>query len=68
LVSILWNKSDAPIFRIRSPPDWTWSRMGNRFSDSPRLAVEIASSIVYRSGFERDFEEDVKDYAARMFA
>jgi glutamate dehydrogenase len=32
------------------------------------LAVEIASSIVYRGGFERHFEEDLEDYVTRMFA
>jgi glutamate dehydrogenase len=32
------------------------------------LAVEIAASIVYRGGFERHFEEDLRDYVARMFA
>jgi len=31
------------------------------------LAVEIASSIVYRGGFERRFEANLKDYVARMF-
>jgi glutamate dehydrogenase len=32
------------------------------------LAVEIAASIVYRGGFDRNFEEDLKGYVARMFA
>ncbi len=32
------------------------------------LAVEIASMIVYRGGFERNFEEDLRGYVARMFA
>jgi glutamate dehydrogenase len=32
------------------------------------LAVEIASVIVYRGGFERNFEEDLKGYVARMFS
>ena len=31
------------------------------------LAVEIASTIVYRGGFERDFEGDLNRYAAKMF-
>ena len=35
---------------------------------SAMLAVEIASFIVYRGGFERRFEEDLKAYVARMFA
>ena len=32
------------------------------------LAVEIAASIVYMGGFEMNFEEDLKDYVAQMFA
>jgi glutamate dehydrogenase len=32
------------------------------------LAVEIASMIVYRGGFERNFEDDLRTYVARMFA
>jgi glutamate dehydrogenase len=32
------------------------------------LAVEIAASIVYRGGFDRNFEEDLRGYVARMFA
>ena len=32
------------------------------------LAVEIASMIVYRGGFERNFEDDLRRYVARMFA
>jgi glutamate dehydrogenase len=35
---------------------------------SAMLAVEIASTIVYQGGFERNFEEDLKGYVARMFA
>jgi glutamate dehydrogenase len=31
------------------------------------LASEIASTIVYRGGFERDFEGDLNRYAAKMF-
>jgi len=31
------------------------------------LASEIASSIVYRGGFERDIEGDLNRYAAKMF-
>lgn len=31
------------------------------------LAVEIASMIVYRGGFERNFEDDLRTYVARMF-
>lgn len=31
------------------------------------LAVEIASTIVYRGGFERDFGGDLNRYAAKMF-
>ncbi len=52
---------DHPTFRLRVrnlPPKYR----------AAMLAVEIASSIVYRGGFERHFEEDLKDYAARMFA
>jgi glutamate dehydrogenase len=32
------------------------------------LASEIASTLVYRGGFERDFEAEVKAYVARTFA
>jgi glutamate dehydrogenase len=32
------------------------------------LAVEIASMIVYRGGFERNFEDDLRTYVARVFA
>lgn len=32
------------------------------------LASEIASTLVYRGGFERDFEADVRAYVARNFA
>jgi glutamate dehydrogenase len=32
------------------------------------LAGEIASTIVYRGGFERNFEEDLKRYVIRHFA
>jgi len=32
------------------------------------LAVELATSIVYRGGWEADLEESVRDYAKRMFA
>ena len=52
---------DHPTFRLRVrnlPPKYR----------AAMLAVEIASSIVYRGGFERHFEEDLKDYSARMFA
>jgi hypothetical protein len=31
------------------------------------LASEIASAIVYRGGFERNFEEDLKRYLSRTF-
>jgi hypothetical protein len=31
-------------------------------------AVEIASMIVYRGGFERNFEDDLRTYVARVFA
>ena len=31
------------------------------------LASEIASAIVYRGGFERNFEEDLKGYVSRTF-
>ncbi len=31
------------------------------------LAVEIASMIVYRGGFERNFEDDLRRYVARTF-
>jgi glutamate dehydrogenase len=52
---------DSPAFRLRVknlPPKYR----------AAMLAVEIASSIVYRGGFERHFEEDLQDYVARMFA
>jgi len=29
------------------------------------VAVEIASMIVYRGGFERNFEDDLRTYVAR---
>jgi len=52
---------DHPAFRLRIknlPPKYR----------AAMLAVEIASSIVYRGGFERNFEEDLRSYVARMFA
>ena len=52
---------DHPAFRLRIknlPPKYR----------AAMLAVEIASSIVYRGGFERNFEEDLRRYVGRMFA
>jgi glutamate dehydrogenase len=52
---------ESPAYRLRIrnlPPKYR----------SAILAVEIASFIVYRGGFERRFEEDLKAYVARMFA
>ncbi|HSB81096.1 MAG TPA: NAD-glutamate dehydrogenase domain-containing protein [Candidatus Methylomirabilis sp.] len=51
---------ENPVFRLRIrnlPPKYR----------SAMLAVEIASVIVYRGGFERNFEEDLKAYLVRMF-
>jgi glutamate dehydrogenase len=51
---------ENPVFRHRIrnlPPKYR----------SAILAVEIASVIVYRGGFERNFEEDLKGYLVRMF-
>jgi glutamate dehydrogenase len=52
---------ESPTFRLRIrnlPPKYR----------AAMLAVEIASSIVYRGGFERHFEEDLRDYVVRIFA
>jgi glutamate dehydrogenase len=52
---------EHPTFRLRItnlPPKYR----------AAMLAVEIAASIVYRGGFDRDFETDLKRYVGRMFA
>jgi glutamate dehydrogenase len=49
----------------------TYRQRVKRLPDKYRaamLASEIASTLVYRGGFERDFEADVKAYVARTFA
>jgi len=51
---------ESPTFGCGSEPPTQVSRA--------MLAVEIASSIVYRGGFERHFEEDLRDYVVRIFA
>jgi hypothetical protein len=51
---------ESPVFRLRVrnlPPKYR----------SAMLAVEIASLIVYRGGFGRNFEEDLRGFLARMF-
>ncbi len=52
---------ETPAFRARLrklPPKYR----------AAMLAVEIASTIVYKGGFERNFEEDLRGYVGRMFA
>jgi glutamate dehydrogenase len=51
---------DTPAFRARIrrlPPKYR----------AAMLAVEIASTIVYRAGFERNLEEDLRRYIGQMF-
>ncbi|HZW35530.1 MAG TPA: NAD-glutamate dehydrogenase domain-containing protein [Candidatus Deferrimicrobiaceae bacterium] len=51
---------DNPNYRRRV------SRLPGKYR-SAILASEIASTIVYRGGFERNFEEDLKGYLSRTF-
>ena len=57
-----------PRMILESPAFQLWVKDVPPKYRAAMLAVEIASSIVYRGGFERHFEEDLKDYVARMFA
>jgi glutamate dehydrogenase len=51
---------ETPKYRMRV------SKLPGKYR-SAILASEIASAIVYRGGFERNFEEDLKRYLSRTF-
>ena len=55
-----WILRENPKYRMR-----VWKLPGKY--RSAILASEIASAIVYRGGFERNYEEDLKRYLSRTF-